>query len=61
MANELLTNQHQLRVELLKVVYRHDRSADDAVVRAKSLEQYVTGDDAKAPSSDGQGEPDAPI
>lgn len=61
MANELLTNQHQLRVELVKVAYRHDRSADDAVARAKVLENYVTGDDAKAPSSDGQGEPDAPI
>jgi len=61
MANELLTNQQQLRVELLKVVHRHDRSADDAVAKAKVLEVYVTGDDAKAPSIDGQGEPDAPI
>jgi hypothetical protein len=30
-----------LRVDLLRMVYRHDQTADDAINRAKALEAYV--------------------
>lgn len=61
MANELLTTSQHIRLECVKLAFRHDRSSEDAVAKAEVLEKYVTGDDAKAPSVDGQGEPDAPI
>lgn len=46
--------QNNVRIELLKIVYRHDRNSEDAVARAKVLEQYVkngapdNGSDGKA-------------
>lgn len=35
-------DQH-LRLELLRLVYRHDRSAEDIIARAQTLELFVMG------------------
>jgi hypothetical protein len=57
----LLTQPQQIRIELLKLVHRHDRKAEDAIAKAVELEQYVTGEAAVPASLDGQGEPDTPV
>lgn len=60
----LLTQPQQIRIELLKLVHRHDRDAGVIVGKAKELEQYVIGgaDAEQAPASDdGQGEPNTPV
>ena len=56
-----LTQTHVLRVELLKLAYRHDRSTEDIVKRATDLEVYVSGTVEQSPVIDGQAEPDSPI
>lgn len=40
---QVLTNNAQIRVECLKITYRHDRSPENAVIRAGVLERYVNG------------------
>ena len=35
------------RLELIKLVYRHDRTPEDAIERAKKLEEYLNGDPEK--------------
>lgn len=37
-------NQSELRVELVKLVHRHDREPSEIVARAKELEAYVLGE-----------------
>lgn len=38
--NDILTIC-SIRIELLKMVYRHDKTVEDTVVKAKKLEDYV--------------------
>lgn len=63
-----LTEAHQIRVDLLKLTHRHDRSAADAVKKAQEYEQYVTGvakiveeNPTDEVTSNGQDEPDIPV
>lgn len=56
-----LTNRHHLRLELLKLTYRHDRSPEDIIDRAGKLEGYVTASGEKSPPKGGQAEADGPI
>lgn len=64
----LLTQSQQVRLELLQLAYRHDRSPEDAIQRAKALEAYVSeqsaGDESVVgrqghdePRSDGDNSP----
>lgn len=57
----LLTQPQQIRVECLKIAYRHDRSPQDAVAKAEELEKYITGDADSSAPTDRQAEPDRPI
>lgn len=57
----LLTNAQQLRLELVKLTYRHDRTPADMVERAKGLEQYVAGEAEKSASVVDTATQDAPI
>lgn len=41
----------QIRLECLRLVHRHDHTAEQVTARAKSYEAYVSGDTAKAPSA----------
>jgi hypothetical protein len=45
-----LTNGQHLRLELVKLAYRHDRTPADIVARTTDLEKYVTGE-AEKPAS----------
>lgn len=36
-----LTGPQQVRLECVKLAYRHDRSAEDSVAKAADLERYV--------------------
>jgi hypothetical protein len=36
-----LTIEHKIRLECLKITYRHDKTSDDAISKAKSLAIYV--------------------
>jgi hypothetical protein len=45
-----LTNGQHLRLELVKLTYRHDRTPQDMIERAKGLEEYVAGE-AEKPAS----------
>lgn len=61
-----LTQLQKVRVECMKIAYRHDRKPEDAVVRAKELEMYITGGAEAAEvvaetPSDRQAGPDRPI
>jgi hypothetical protein len=49
--NQLLAPAQIVRLELLKFVYRHDRSPEDVIQRAEKLEEYVVGKAAGQPSS----------
>jgi hypothetical protein len=57
----LLTQPQQIRIELLKLVHRHDRDAGVAITKARELEQYVNGEADVPASVDGQAKPDGPI
>lgn len=51
-----------VRLELLRLVHRHDKPTTDAIERAKELERYITGADmvnprAKAQKAPGSREP----
>ncbi len=41
----------QIRLECLRLVHRHDHTAEQVTARAKTYEAYVSGDTAKAPSA----------
>lgn len=41
------TQSQSVRIELLKMVYRHDRSPTEQIEKAKEFEVYVTGNTAK--------------
>lgn len=56
-----LTQSQQLRIELLKLCYRHDRTPQDVTVRASELERYVNGDAEKPAGNDGQADDAGPI
>lgn len=51
------------RLELLKLVHRHDRDAKTLIGRARELEEYVNGESSAPEKSggDGQGEHKAPV
>lgn len=53
----LLTTPQHVRLECVKLAFRHDRSAEDTIAKATEFEKYITGDVTK----NRQGEPDAPI
>lgn len=57
----LLTNTQHIRLELVKLAYRHDRSAADVIARATALEDHVNGKPEQSGSVDGYVEPNDPI
>jgi hypothetical protein len=40
------TDRDSIRLELVRLVYRHDKAPDDAIERARELERYVFGQPA---------------
>ena len=40
-SQSLLTQSQRIRLELLSMAYRHDRSPDDVIDRARKMEGYV--------------------
>lgn len=41
------TQLQQIRIELIKIIYRHDRSPEELCEKAKLFEPYVNGSTAK--------------
>lgn len=56
-----LTQSLHVRLELLKLVYRHDRSTDDIVERARKLEEYATEKAGRKRPEDREADADGPI
>ncbi len=57
----VLAQPQQVRLELLQLAYRHDRSPEDAIERARKLEAYVTETTARKRAEDREADVDGPI
>jgi hypothetical protein len=61
-----LTQIQKIRIECVKVAFRHDRNAVDVLAKAKEFEGYITGG-AKSvevtgeAQTDGQADTDSPV
>lgn len=47
-----LTQSQQIKLQLLQLVYRHDRSPEDVIFKAEKLEEFVNGKSAAKAVSD---------
>lgn len=57
----LLTNTQHIRLELIKLAYRHDRSPADVIAKATEIEEYVNGKPEQSGIAGGHVEPNDPI
>lgn len=56
-----LTQSQHVRLELLQMAYRHDRSAEDIVDRSRKLEEYVNEKAGRKRPEDREADADGPI
>lgn len=57
----VLTQSQHVRLQLLQLAYRHDRSPEDIVDRTRKLEEYVNKAPRQKRGEDREADADGPI